>query len=406
MVSVILDRFEEIKSLTESSFEGVEVTQNDNFIYINDYKFDYCLKIYLLRSQVRIEIIASSRLVADNFSFLYSAFASADNVLIVSVDNILGNHDLFALIKREVFRLRRITHNKKNCFYEHHQILTVDDMNKPVVEKPIVAYWWSLHANFGDVIGPWLISMITERPVINSFGYKTQNSVLGVGSVLESIFKPNHLNMKIWGSGFMTDRIENLDTKTIYTNEDNILSLRGLNSLELLRKIGITKKIPLGDPAFILNDFYTPVKNYSEKGCIVPHWTQYNMFKSKKLENLDIIDVGMPPSDVIDKISNSKYCITTSLHGAIIAQTYGIPWLWVKIRGHQLHKDDNFKFHDCFSILKGGEDIEPFILEEKNLSSYNIERISNFCKLYEYNSLFSPNVLKDVVFEALSNTDE
>jgi len=42
--------------------------------------------------------------------------------------------------------------------------------------------------------------------------------------------------------------------------------------------------------------------------------------------------------------------VSSSLHGLIVAQAYGVPWVWLDVIDHQLGGKD-FKFEDFFSCL-------------------------------------------------------
>ena len=54
--------------------------------------------------------------------------------------------------------------------------------------------------------------------------------------------------------------------------------------------------------------------------------------------------------DVVDVICSSELIISESLHGLIVAETYGIPSVWVEFIEHP--KDWDFKFLDFYESLK------------------------------------------------------
>jgi Tfp pilus assembly protein PilV len=53
---------------------------------------------------------------------------------------------------------------------------------------------------------------------------------------------------------------------------------------------------------------------------------------------------------VVDAIANADRCVSTSLHGVIIAQAYEVPWVWLRLEDNQLH-GDTFKFEDFFTVV-------------------------------------------------------
>ena len=53
----------------------------------------------------------------------------------------------------------------------------------------------------------------------------------------------------------------------------------------------------------------------------------------------------------MSQIATSRAVVSTSLHGLIVAQAYGVPWVWLNIIDSQL-VGNNFKFDDFFSTLE------------------------------------------------------
>src|SRR5699024_10245514 len=53
---------------------------------------------------------------------------------------------------------------------------------------------------------------------------------------------------------------------------------------------------------------------------------------------------------VVAQIANASSIVSTSLHGLIIAQAYGVPWIWLRVIDQELIGGD-FKFKDFFSTV-------------------------------------------------------
>ena len=54
----------------------------------------------------------------------------------------------------------------------------------------------------------------------------------------------------------------------------------------------------------------------------------------------------------MDEIAGSKFIISESLHGLIVAETYNIPCLWVEFIDHTKINDDwSFKFRDFYESI-------------------------------------------------------
>ena len=211
----------------------------------------------------------------------------------------------------------------------------------------LISYWDGL-PNFGDVIGPYLISKITGKPIINIYSEKL-SGLLTVGSILQSI---NREGMTVWGSGLANmPTQETVDNLVKYKPE--ILSVRGHYTAKALLENGI--QVPdsrfYGDPALILPKFFNPENvDAFKKISICPHFTHKPFFlKNIKNDNVRIVDVQESVEKVVSQINSSSVCISSSLHGLIIAQAYDIPWIWLEVDDKKLGFDD-FKFNDFFQL--------------------------------------------------------
>ena len=241
--------------------------------------------------------------------------------------------------------------NKDNTIriYTNNRTVTIDSKNHNSNGFMLVSYW-DEKPNFGDLIGPYLVSKITDKPVLNICDQK-HSGLMTVGSILQSI---DRQNMAVWGSGFIKKPTEEV-INNIKKYKPDILSVRGKKTANCLIEGGINlpENIVYGDPALILPLFYQPLIKSSEKIGLCPHFIHKPKFLKviAQNDNLKIIDVQKDMENVVNEISSSSVCISTSLHGLIIAQAYGIPWVWLEISDENLLGDD-FKFKDFFSTLR------------------------------------------------------
>ncbi len=231
------------------------------------------------------------------------------------------------------------------------------ERGEPIVEDaPLHGFWWDRKANFGDAVGPWLAATLSGRDVVNVRPTKDTpvpaqgRATALVGSIIHMIGRPD---VDIWGAGLMRP----LSAKSPLRRLTGIRvhAVRGhLTRNELQAKLGWEVPEILGDPALLLPRHYTPrPSTHSErKIAFVPHMSHRPHFKSLDQDSFDVVDVRDDLTIVVDGIANARVCVSTSLHGLIIAQTYGVPWVWLNITDAELGGGE-FKFNDFFSTLSG-----------------------------------------------------
>jgi len=87
--------------------------------------------------------------------------------------------------------------------------------------------------------------------------------------------------------------------------------------------------------------------------------------------------------NVIPEISSGNVVVSSSLHGLITAQAYGVPWVWLDVEDQQLTGKD-FKFKDFFSCLEGN-DIARVSVSKNDLGTLPLEEIAKHASLPSLN---------------------
>ncbi|GAA1451728.1 polysaccharide pyruvyl transferase family protein [Nesterenkonia lacusekhoensis] len=220
-------------------------------------------------------------------------------------------------------------------------------------EDIIRGFWWDRKANFGDAIGPWIVSTMTGRHVVNVRSTKDspipavgRASAL-VGSIVQMINRPR---VDIWGSGLMRPLSEDSGLRRRRTTE--VHAVRGhLTRHELQEKLGWTVPEVYGDPALLLPRLFTPNSPDGDRRiAFVPHMKHRTRFSTIDEAVFDVCDVRDDLTTVVSQIAGARACVSTSMHGLIVAQAYGVPWVWLNISDAPLGGAD-FKFEDFFSTL-------------------------------------------------------
>jgi pyruvyltransferase len=193
----------------------------------------------------------------------------------------------------------------------------------------IKAYWWQAK-NFGDTLTPIILEHFTGKKV-ELVKRNDTGKLVGIGSIMVAVRE----NDVVWGSG------DNRGHTIKAPQGAKFLAVRGPLTRGV---ISPNDKVPeiYGDPAILLPLIYNPKVDKTHKIGIIPHYVD------KPFVNLQagqkIIDIQADWQTVIREVLSCEEIISSSLHGLICAEAYGIPARWVtystKIRGAR------FKFQD------------------------------------------------------------
>lgn len=240
----------------------------------------------------------------------------------------------------------------------------------------ISLYFFSKEKNVGDILNPYLVGRLFNISCIQRQKGRSPN-LLAIGSVMHEAT----LSSYIWGSGFISrkDLPKKLDPK-------KIKALRGALSVELLNeKYGINLgDLPLGDPAILMPLVYKPKTNKKYKIGIVAHYVDKDKIPESIHSNPEIklIDVQQDPESFVDDLMECSHIVSSSLHGLILADTYGIPNKWIVLSDRLVGGD--FKFNDYYSTTKNPDEKGFAISNSKHFSEL-MENIESYTSIKDFN---------------------
>lgn len=207
--------------------------------------------------------------------------------------------------------------------------------NKKSISKNLNFY--TRGNNFGDYLNIYLFKKLTGiRPTITS----KDCHYLFIGSIL------NHGNENsiICGAGLIANhRFQ----KPLF-----ITNVRGPLTRKKCLDFGYHCPENYGDPALLIKLVYNPTIKKKYKLGIVPHHIDYNNVKDLKNLSCLVVNLTINPAlveesieKVVSQILSCEYIISSSLHGLIMAHTYGIPCMWIKAVKKLVGNDVKFKDH-------------------------------------------------------------
>jgi len=245
----------------------------------------------------------------------------------------------------------------------------------------IPLYYWNGKLNFGDALSSFVVESVSgmETEWVDE---QHSKKLVAVGSVLDKAKAGD----TVWGSGVhplryqrylkesgVKNGIKNfIFSPRISVRGVNFLAVRGVITRDLLLSCGASCPAIFGDPGLLLPKFYTPSVSRRNRVGFVPH---YNDSYSSLLD-LFVIDVERDWRLVVDDICSCDLIVSSSLHGLVIADAYGIPSVWY--RGNS--GEGLIKYFDYYS----GINIAPqpiYDLNDAICSKVEVKRIPNLINL-------------------------
>lgn len=207
--------------------------------------------------------------------------------------------------------------------------------------------------NWGDKLNPYIVKKISGRDVVHRadiYPFPSRPVHYWIGSHLATACSDP--NAVVWGAGFISNDVP------IRGNPGAIHAVRGWLSHERLKRAGIAVPDIVGDAALLLPRFYSPKRHMHRVSLgIIPHcfeWNEAFFIKARKWEDARVIDITDDIEFVVEQIVSCDKIVSSSLHGIICADAYGVPALW--LRASNKPAGDGFKFLDYFSSVSRPND--------------------------------------------------
>ncbi|WP_292235275.1 polysaccharide pyruvyl transferase family protein [Mesorhizobium sp.] len=236
--------------------------------------------------------------------------------------------------------------------------------------------------NVGDKFSPEIVRLLSAKePVWTS--NSRQPHLLGIGSIL-SVANEHSF---VWGTGIMHPKLGVGNPLPA-----RVLALRGkLSYKELSRALASPlADVPLGDPGFLADvPLQTQSVDKSIELALIAHYVdQKNPYVQRlsRLSGVKLLDVHQEPETFIRDLAQCRYAISSSLHGLVFAEAFGIPNAWVEFSDQVA--GEGFKFHDWFSLARKPQKAPIFI--DRDWSLLELQRL---CQPHEM----------DIDRDALSN---
>lgn len=199
--------------------------------------------------------------------------------------------------------------------------------------RAIPQFWFNRVPNFGDLLAPAITEFISGYPVRHA-GNRVRRKLLGAGSIAQ-FAQPGD---SLWGTG-------SVDEMGVDLSRCRVLAVRGPLTRQVCR--GDIPEI-FGDPALLLPLVHTPIGEKRYGIGLVPHYVEQDLIVTDD-SSVNVIDVTNGDwRQSINEIASCDVVLSSSLHGIIVAEAYGIPAVWVSASNRVL--GSGFKFRDYYAM--------------------------------------------------------
>jgi pyruvyltransferase len=222
----------------------------------------------------------------------------------------------------------------------------------------IRAYWWKKIVNVGDALSPLLIEFLSGRRVRWSCA-RHEPVMTAIGSIMHRVVP----GWTVWGSGMISP-------DSAIPQQANVLAVRGPLTRKRLAAHGYPPDVPIGDPGLLAPLLFSPPARPRYEWGIIPHFMDYALVwlklcrpAARQLPGCDgrdgrgilLINPRLAPKDYFRQLTRCRRIATSSLHGLIFADAFGIPNVWFMPDDNQLIRlgrrlttfvHDPFKYYD------------------------------------------------------------
>ncbi|MFV2145935.1 polysaccharide pyruvyl transferase family protein [Isoptericola sp. G70] len=211
-----------------------------------------------------------------------------------------------------------------------------------IIDGKVPLNYFTYRTNFGDLLSPWLVRQMTGRDVVVADRSEPHYVVIG------SVINQGTNSSIFWGTGtYGTEGKDEVARKARYTAVRGPLTRSKLGAS---KGFGIPVPAVYGDPALLLPLYYQPRVKVTHEYGVVVRWSERRWAEATYGPGVKLIDLGRDDVEgVIDDFLSCRRIITSSLHGLIVADVYGIPSAWLASR---TPRGGEYKFYDYFASVQ------------------------------------------------------
>ncbi len=198
--------------------------------------------------------------------------------------------------------------------------------------------------NFGDYLSPLIVEAVSGQPV--SYAPLKTAEMMAIGTILANEHKAKRFGFNrrihIWGSGCGQPG-EQFSARHYY---------HAVRGRETLQRIDGQPGVPaFGDPGLLAEMLVERPTQKRFKIGFVAHYVDQGRMEAKAFaaqDGVHSINVFDDPLEVLRQIAACDFVVSSSLHGLVISDAYGVPNIRVRLSEGLI---DELKFDDYYSAF-------------------------------------------------------
>lgn len=213
-------------------------------------------------------------------------------------------------------------------------------LKRPIIPFKVNLLYW--RPKRGDNVGDYLSKVVFDWSLdyfhlCNAPSFKTKR-ISVIGSVLSFI---GGGKTTVWGTGLLDSIAVSAILNPAKKVELDIRAVRGPLTRKALINGGVSCPEVYGDPAILMPLIY-PAKRQVTLGkvLIIPHESRFLKYASKYPNVLNTYTQDY--KGFIDEILSAEKVVSSSLHGIILAESYGVPSIFLNDYPGSIFKYDDY----------------------------------------------------------------
>lgn len=203
--------------------------------------------------------------------------------------------------------------------------------------------YFQKHNNWGDALNPYLLGRLTGCKIspCTDTDRRRGPHLLAIGSIIQWA----NGDSVVWGTGAISADV------ALTCIPRRILAVRGPLTRDICLRNGASCPPIYGDPALLMPKVYQPNADRGNALGVIPHYVDRDsaFIARCRAAGLAVIDVFSGIESFVECVAGCRGILSSSLHGLICADAYGIPSRWIQVSNGVL--GNGFKFRDYYASL-------------------------------------------------------